>query len=90
MLKSMLFISAAAMVASVASAAQAMPMSADVGGVSAPHVVLVAGGCGPGFHRGPYGGCRPNGVVAVPYWRGPGWRYYNGCWRGPYGRVHCG
>ena len=22
------------------------------------------GGCGPGFHRGPYGGCRPN--------RGPG------------------
>ncbi|USI74714.1 hypothetical protein LHA26_18360 [Sphingomonas morindae] len=19
-----------------------------------------AGGCGPGFHRGPYGGCRPN------------------------------
>src|SRR5258708_25096295 len=28
-----------------------------------------AGGCGPGFHRGPYGGCRPNGgalVVAPP------------------------
>ena len=26
-----------------------------------------AGGCGPGFHRGPYGGCRPNGgVVVVP------------------------
>jgi hypothetical protein len=25
-----------------------------------------AGGCGPGFHRGPYGGCRPNaGVVVV-------------------------
>src|SRR5437763_13685672 len=25
-----------------------------------------AGGCGPGFHRGPYGGCRPNGgAVAV-------------------------
>jgi len=20
-----------------------------------------AGGCGPGFHRGPYGGCRGNG-----------------------------
>jgi len=26
------------------------------------------GGCGPGFHRGPYGGCRPNrgDVVVVP------------------------
>jgi hypothetical protein len=27
-----------------------------------------AGGCGPGFHRGPYGGCRVNGgaVVVAP------------------------
>jgi hypothetical protein len=27
-----------------------------------------AGGCGLGFHRGPYGGCRPNGgaVVVAP------------------------
>jgi hypothetical protein len=27
-----------------------------------------AGGCGPGFHRGPYGGCLPNRgpVVVVP------------------------
>jgi len=24
-----------------------------------------AGGCGPGFHRGPYGACRPNGPVVV-------------------------
>jgi hypothetical protein len=24
-----------------------------------------AGGCGPGFHRGPYGGCRPNGGAIV-------------------------
>jgi hypothetical protein len=25
-----------------------------------------AGGCGPGYHRGPYGGCVPNrGVVVV-------------------------
>ena len=47
-----------------------------------------AGGCGPGFHRGPYGGCRPNGgaivvapapVVVVPRARvcpyGFAWRY---------------
>jgi hypothetical protein len=31
-------------------------------GVSA---VNAAGGCGPGFHRGPYGGCRAN-VVRAP------------------------
>jgi hypothetical protein len=24
-----------------------------------------AGGCGLGYHRGPYGGCRPNGGVVV-------------------------
>jgi hypothetical protein len=24
-----------------------------------------AGGCGPGWHRGPYGGCRPNRRVVV-------------------------
>jgi hypothetical protein len=24
-----------------------------------------AGGCGPGFHRGPYGGCRVNGERVV-------------------------
>jgi hypothetical protein len=32
-------------------------------------IVKVAGGCGPGFHRGPYGGCQPNrgpAVVVVP------------------------
>jgi hypothetical protein len=23
------------------------------------------GGCGPGFHRTPYGNCRPNGAVVV-------------------------
>ncbi len=91
MLKSMLFVSAVAgTLAFAASAGAAMPLSGDLGGVSSPHVVLVAGGCGAGFHRGPYGGCVPNRAVAAPYWRGPGWRYYNGCWRGPYGRVHCG
>jgi hypothetical protein len=90
MLKSVLSISAATMLTFAASAVQAMPLSTDVGSISSPHVVLVAGGCGPGFHRGPYGGCRPNGGPGVPYWRGAGWRYYNGCWRGPYGRVHCG
>ena len=44
----------------MAAVAQAMPF-----GKGAPStdsgITLVAGGCGPGFHRGPYGGCRPNG-----------------------------
>jgi len=86
MLKSIILISAGAL--AFASAAQAMPLSSDVG-APAPHITLVAGGCGIGFHRGPYGGCRRNMGPAAPYWRGPGWRFRNGCWRGPYGRVHC-
>jgi hypothetical protein len=28
-------------------------------------VADAAGGCGPGFHRGPYGGCQPNRRVVV-------------------------
>jgi hypothetical protein len=48
--------------------AGAMPIAPASPGVSAPELTLVAGGCGPGFHRGPYGGCRPNRgpIVVVP------------------------
>jgi hypothetical protein len=28
-------------------------------------VIQVEGGCGPGFHRGPFAGCRPNRPVVV-------------------------
>jgi hypothetical protein len=91
MRKSILSLSAVAMLAFAASAAQAIPLSGNVGGISSPEVVLVAGGCGAGFHRGPGGGCIPNAAVVVnPYLQGAGWRFYNGCWRGPAGRVHCG
>jgi hypothetical protein len=31
-----------------------------------PNLVLVAEGCGIGFHRGPWGGCRPNISPAWP------------------------
>ena len=41
---------------------------------STPYYREVAQGCGPGFHRGPYGGCRP--MYTCP----PGWH------TGPYGR----
>jgi hypothetical protein len=30
--------------------------------VTAPDIIEVRGFCGLGFHRGPYGGCVPNGV----------------------------
>jgi hypothetical protein len=47
------------------------------------NITRVAGGCGPGFHRGPYGGCRPNiGYPAVGYggvYRGGA--YYGGVYR---------
>jgi hypothetical protein len=42
----------------------AVLLASSVAGFSAANA---AGGCGPGMHRGPYGGCRPNGgVVVVP------------------------
>jgi hypothetical protein len=47
---------------------------------SSPDVIRVAGGCGPGWHRGPYGGCRRNwanpAAHACPrgYHIGPGGR----------------
>ncbi len=38
-------------------------------------VIQVAGGCGLGWHRGPYGGCRRNGVVVCRSVRTAyGWR----------------
>jgi hypothetical protein len=72
-----------------ASTAQAMPLSDAVDGMSSPPVILTAGGCGPGRHRGLHGGCRPNAAYHGAYWRGPGWHYHHGCWHGPNGRRHC-
>ncbi len=45
--------------ATLVGAAQAMPVGNVATGDEAA-LTLVAGGCGPGFHRGPMGGCRPN------------------------------
>jgi hypothetical protein len=40
------------------SMAQAMPaLPGDMGGDAV--IIKVSQGCGPGFHRGPYGHCRP-------------------------------
>lgn len=70
-----------------APAAQAFPLPAQPAATDAI-VVHVAGGCGGGWHRGPYGGCRPNyyayyrpyAYVAPAYVAGRCW------WRAtPYG-----
>jgi hypothetical protein len=58
----------AAAISLSAAASQAMPFESNQTHDSL--VVPVAGGCGAGFHRGPNGGCRPNGggpaVVVAP------------------------
>ena len=45
------------------------------------NVTLVAGGCGLGFHRGPYGGCRPN-IAGYPVVGYGGGVYRGGVYRG--------
>ena len=54
------------------SASQAMPVAPIA--PSQGEIIQVAQGCGPGFHRGPYGACRP--LYSCP----PGWH------PGPFGR----
>jgi hypothetical protein len=54
------------------SASQAMPVAPIA--LAQAEVIQVAQGCGPGFHRGPYGACRP--LYSCP----PGWH------TGPFGR----
>jgi len=66
-------VAAGAFVALLAPAAQAFtpaPLSTST------DVIQVAQGCGPGFHRGPGGRCRPNiGPVCRRVWvAGRGWR----------------
>jgi hypothetical protein len=78
----------AAFILAGVSAAQALPVQQDLG--SELPITQVAGGCGPGAWRGPWGHCRN-----TPYsGRLPnGWYQINGngCppgfWRGPWG--HC-
>jgi hypothetical protein len=52
-------IAAAFLLGTVASAAHAMPL-APVDTTPNANVIRVAGGCGEGWHRGPYGGCLRN------------------------------
>jgi hypothetical protein len=59
-------------IAAFAPAAQAVPLALPAAPPS--DVIAVRNGCGLGWHRGPYGFCRPN---AAPY------RYYPYAYYGP-------
>ncbi len=69
-----------------------LPLSAHALTGAAPALPMVSGvtpvaqGCGPGFHRGPYGGCRANRWYGPRRW-GPGPRGHRCFWR--YGRRIC-
>ena len=52
------------------AATQAMPL-APLAQAQAGLTIPVAGGCGVGFHRGPYGGCRRNGYYGGMYYGAP-------------------
>jgi hypothetical protein len=52
------------------AATQAMPL-APLEQAQAGLTIPVAGGCGIGFHRGPYGGCRRNGYYGGVYYGAP-------------------
>jgi len=82
-----MFIASVAFLGIAAVPAAAMPVAplTDVPSV----ITLTAGGCGIGFHRGPYGGCRPNGgaYYGRPYaygYRPYGYGFYGrrSWWRG--------
>ena len=56
MLKSPLMAAALVVAGSVASPAALLKPSLN----AQPEIVLIAGGCGPAFHRDPFGTCVPN------------------------------
>jgi len=58
------YASAIALLGLAAIPVQAMTIAPLSG--AAPDITLVAGGCGAGFHRGPYGGCVRNAVGVAP------------------------
>jgi hypothetical protein len=53
------FIALAFLLATVTGTAQAMPL-AQASSAANTDIIQVAGGCGAGWHRGPYGGCLRN------------------------------
>jgi len=74
-----LVLAAASLAAVLAAGSTAQAFTLPSQPTSEGEVVRVAGGCGLGWHRGPWGGCRPNFYGYGPYAYYPG--YYGGrCW----------
>jgi hypothetical protein len=73
-------IAAAFLLGTISAAADAMPMAPATNAPDAT-IIRIAGGCGAGFHRAPYGGCLQNyanpGAHACP--RGDHIGPYGGC-----------
>ena len=67
---------ALAFAAALPAAADAVPLAQPIplAGSDAPAITLTSGGCGFGFHRGFYGGCRPNFYGGYSYGYGVGYR----------------
>ncbi len=64
-----LAVAAAFITAALPLTAEAFPIANAPAATPDAGVTLVAGGCGPGFHRGPFLGCRPNRFIARPFVR---------------------
>lgn len=73
-------IATAFILGTLVSGANALPFS-PVAPASGSDVIAVAGGCGQGWHRGPYGGCRQNYANPAAHPCPRGW------YLGPYGRC---
>jgi hypothetical protein len=73
-------IAVAFLLGTMASGANAMPL-APVASAPSTDIIEVAGGCGAGWHRGPYGGCRRNYANPAAHACPRGW------YLGPYGRC---
>ncbi len=56
---------AAVLIAALPFSAEAFPITTAPAAQADAGITLVSGGCGPGFHRGPLLGCRPNRVVLL-------------------------
>ena len=73
-------IATAFVLATLIGSANALPLAPAASPVNSD-VIEVAGGCGAGWHRGPYGGCRRNYANPAAHACPRGW------YLGPYGRC---
>jgi hypothetical protein len=73
-------IATAFLLGTLIASANAMPL-APTAPMPNTDIIEVAGGCGEGWHRGPYGGCRRNYANPAAHACPRGW------YAGPYGRC---